>query len=245
MSVNVKNFFYEERHALTAKAASVVLKIVSAQFYFPESVLDVGCGVGTWMAVAKEMGAKRVKGIEGSWLEKIEKISVPRSEIITSDLETEWSNNECFDLSISLEVAEHLSPRAGDRLVSQVCKASPLVLFSAAVPGQGGNGHVNEQWPEYWQTRFASNRYRAIDCVRPQIWNETNIPWWYRQNIILFAHENKAREYFSRLAQLEANEDIPLLGLTHPIPHGKSQENDVAKRHGLIRKIKSRLLRNL
>jgi SAM-dependent methyltransferase len=212
----VEGFFYPKRHALTLNAAKTVFSIVSARFGFPRSVLDVGCGVGTWLYAARANGATKLLGIEGTWIDEVRDLVVPREIIKAVNLEDEWSADLNFELSISLEVAEHLSPGAGSRLVKQLCNASPLVLFSAAVPGQGGNGHVNEQWPEYWQKEFARNEYRSIDCVRPLIWNKTDIPWWYQQNILIFAREDIAGDYYLAIASRRASDDLPVLGIQHP-----------------------------
>lgn len=240
--VNVKGFFYTERNALTLNAAEAVLSIVGARFGSPKSVLDVGCGVGTWLYVAEANGATRLRGIEGTWINEVQDLVVPREIIEVVNLQGDWSVDREFDLSISLEVAEHLSPAAGSRLVKQLCNASPLVLFSAAAPGQGGNGHVNEQWPDYWQKKFANNGYRSIDCVRPVIWNEDNIPWWYRQNILIFVREDIARDYYLTMASKGASDDLPVLGVLHPTP---CLGQNVAPRHSLLRRIARRIRHRL
>jgi 2-polyprenyl-3-methyl-5-hydroxy-6-metoxy-1,4-benzoquinol methylase len=55
-----------------------------------------------------------------------------------------------FDLVVSLEVAEHLPASAADQFVNTLVKHGKKILFSAAIPGQGGQDHLNEQWPDYW-----------------------------------------------------------------------------------------------
>lgn len=236
--VNAEGFFYAKRHALTLNAAETVFSIVSARFGCPRSVLDVGCGVGTWLYAAKANGATKLRGIEGTWIDEVRDLVVPRETIKAVNLEDEWSADLDFELSISLEVAEHLSPTAGSRLVKQLCDASPLVLFSAAVPGQGGNGHVNEQWPDYWQKEFANSGYRSIDCVRPVIWNKTDIPWWYRQNILIFVREDIARDYYSTIASRHASDDLPVLGVLHPAVQ-RNSDRSIFRR--IARSIKQKL----
>jgi hypothetical protein len=61
------------------------------------------------------------------------------------------------------------------------------VLFSAAIPGQGGRHHVNEQFPSYWITRFAMHGFRCFDALRPVLWHRAEVAVWYRQNLLVFS----------------------------------------------------------
>ena len=98
--------------------------------------------------------------------------------------------NRRFDLAICLEVAEHLSPDIGIHLVKLLTNLSDVILFSAAVPHQGGINHINEQWAEYWQEIFAEHGYEYYDVIRPKIWNNKNVKWWYKQNSFLVVKKN-------------------------------------------------------
>jgi hypothetical protein len=90
-----------------------------------------------------------------------------------------------------LEVAEHLPIQSAGGFVAELTALAPFILFSAAIPGQGGTNHLNEQWPEYWATRFAGHGYRVLDCIRPRIWEDDRIDFWYRQNIFLFVDSDQ------------------------------------------------------
>ena len=71
-----------------------------------------------------------------------------------------------------LEVAEHIPPECADIFVESLTWGlAPVIMFSAAVPGQGGTLHLNEQWPAYWASKFAQHGYVLIDCLRPQLWD--------------------------------------------------------------------------
>ena len=89
------------------------------------------------------------------------------------------------------------------------------MLFSAAIPFQGGTHHVNEQWPEYWVKRFHDRGYAVIDCLRQKIWHNDNVEWWYAQNILMFVQ----REHLARhplLQQACANTANHQMALVHP-----------------------------
>jgi hypothetical protein len=65
------------------------------------------------------------------------------------------------------------------------------LLFSAAVPGQGGEHHVNERPLEFWRDRFAARSYRCFDCIRPKVLQDRLIKPWYRYNTLLYVHERR------------------------------------------------------
>jgi SAM-dependent methyltransferase len=152
----------------------------------PQSSVDVGCGDGGWLAVARENGVSDVLGIEGPWIDE-KRLKIPLSQFRRARLDEPLAIARRFDLALSLEVAEHLPPRRAAGLIAELARLAPVVLFSAAVPGQGGVDHKNEQWPSYWAGLFAREGYRAIDGFRFRLWDDPEIAFWYRQNLLLFA----------------------------------------------------------
>jgi SAM-dependent methyltransferase len=154
----------------------------------PSSVLDVGCGIGTWLAAIQSRGIKDVRGVEGPWVATA-KVACDPALLQVCDLETGFDLGRRFDLVICLEVAEHLSPQAAELFVASLVKHSSVVLFSAAIPFQGGDHHVNEQFLPYWIAHFARHRFQPLDIIRGRIWDDSRILWWLRQNVVLFAHD--------------------------------------------------------
>jgi SAM-dependent methyltransferase len=148
------------------------------------TVADVGCGTGTWLAAALERGASEVFGLEGDWVTR-EMLDDGRIRFASTDLDRPFEGPK-VDLVISLEVAEHLQPSRADGFVADLTAMAPAVLFSAAIPGQGGVNHVNEQWQGYWAEKFSAHGYSAYDVIRPAIWTDAGIPPWYRQNTVLY-----------------------------------------------------------
>jgi SAM-dependent methyltransferase len=157
----------------------------------PKSVLDVGCGIGTWLATARDLGVADVAGIEGDWLDK-KLARIPGHLITTFDLEKKFDFGRTFDLVICLEVAEHLSPASATQFVKSLTAHSGVILFSAAIPFQGGHHHVNEQFPDYWSELFRSSGYQPVDFIRRTIWDDPSVLWWLRQNILVFAKQGLA-----------------------------------------------------
>ena len=126
-------------------------------------------------------------GLDCNYIDK-KKLVISEEEFIQTDLNEPVHLNKKYDLSISLEVAEHLPEKSADIFISSLCEASDVVLFSAAVKGQGGTGHVNEQFLSYWQRKFMNKGYFMVDIIRPEIWNNEKIPPYYRQNAVIFVH---------------------------------------------------------
>jgi SAM-dependent methyltransferase len=152
----------------------------------PASVLDVGCGAGTWLAAWRGAGISDVVGVDGDYVDRT-KLQIPSDRFVPTELQEPFSLGRKFDLVQTLEVAEHLDETNADTFVESLARHSDTVLFSAAVPGQGGTHHVNEQWPSYWTEKFAKAGYTCYDILRPRIWADQRILWFYRQNILLFA----------------------------------------------------------
>jgi SAM-dependent methyltransferase len=175
--------FYDNRRAHTAHAAARLLAALPKDLA-RRSVADIGCGTGTFLAAALADGATEAFGMEGDWVTR-EMLDDPRIVFAAQNLEQRFTGPR-VDLAMSLEVAEHLSPARAAGFVADLVTLAPAILFSAAIPGQGGVGHSNEQWPSYWAGLFAAHGYRPFDGLRPQIWTDDAIPAWYRQNAVLY-----------------------------------------------------------
>ena len=171
-------------------AAEQVLPVLFSIFK-PKSILDVGCGLGNWIEVAKKMGVEEVVGVDGSYVNRT-LLKIDDKEFIEKDLAKPFDLNKNFDLAICLEVAEHLPETSADTLIQSIVTHADVVIFSAAIPGQGGQNHINEQWPTYWQELFQKYDYDMIDYFRPKIWNNTKIERWYRQNMFLVVKKGHA-----------------------------------------------------
>jgi SAM-dependent methyltransferase len=185
------NDFYKDRHQRTVYSARAVLSLVLEALPPVHSAVDLGCGVGTWLAVLKEKGVDEVLGLDGSWVAE-ELLEIPKEQFRQVDFEKPVVIQKKYDLAISLEVAEHIPESRAEGFVNSLVTASDFVLFSAAIPFQDGRNHVNEQWQDYWAEIFAAEGYVALDIVRRDIWNDSLIPFWYRQNTVLYAKENRS-----------------------------------------------------
>jgi len=205
--------FFQKEHEIVLQSARQVVPIVMSLLE-PRRIIDVGCGTGVWLSVFQEHGVQDVVGIDGAYVDPAT-LKIPRDKFLTFDLSKTFFMDEAFDLAISLEVAEHLPDSSAAGFVESLTKLSPIVLFSAAIPFQGGVNHLNEQWPEYWARLFADRGFKAIDSIRGRIWNNERVAYYYAQNMLIFCRSDVLQSHPALQAQRERSGDAPL-SLVHP-----------------------------
>jgi hypothetical protein len=114
----------------------------------------------------------------------------PSIKFSNADLETDINDPGNFDLTICVEVAEHLTAGRARRIVETLCSAADVIVFSAAIPLQGGTHHINEQFQSFWAQHFDACGYERCDYFRPRIWLRTDVEPWYRQNLLLYVRRS-------------------------------------------------------
>jgi len=187
----------------TQKGACAALPIIFSDWR-PNSLLDVGCGAGTWLKAALECGILDVFGVDG--------VAIPEDQLLISpelflqqDLTLPWNLNRRFDVVLCLEVAEHLESRFAEDLIQTLTRHADIVVFSAACPGQGGQHHVNCKWPTYWQQIFNDTGFVCGADIRWQMWQNSHIEPWYRQNI-----------FIARRDPVNAGQEERIISVIHP-----------------------------
>jgi SAM-dependent methyltransferase len=151
----------------------------------PASVVDIGCGTGAWLSVFHKRGVGRIRGIDGDYVDR-KSLLIPEDRFLGRDITRPLDLGERFDLVLSVEVAEHIAAHQSDDYLDNLTSLGDVIAFSAAIPNQGGIGHINEQWPDYWKGRFEARGYVLVDCLRRRIWDDRSVERWYRQNLLLY-----------------------------------------------------------
>jgi SAM-dependent methyltransferase len=157
-----------------------------------KSVLDIGCGSGIWLKSFQDRGLC-IRGLDGDYIDR-SSLVIPPDRFRNADLAKPFQV-EATDLAICLEVAEHLPETSADCFIESLTQAAPVIFFSAAIPGQGGMGHVNEQWPSYWKAKFENRGFIAFDAIRRRVWNDDRVLYWYAQNSLLFVRNEVLPKY--------------------------------------------------
>lgn len=210
--IYTKSFFEQLNTGSQQSARETVLLIL--ELVQPKSVVDVGCGNGNWLSVFNKFGIQEILGIDGDYVDPA-MLMIPAKDFLDHDLKLPLQLDRKFDLVVSLEVAEYLPSEFAEVFINYLTKLGPVVLFSAAIPFQGGTGHVNEQWTEYWIKLFKKQGYVVIDCLREKLWDNKKVEPYYAQNIFIFVKQD-CLELYPRLAEKFQNTKTSQLSLVHP-----------------------------
>ena len=208
-----RRYHADHRAGSLASAQAMVPHIV--RLLRPQSVVDVGCGVGAWLSVFSEHGVSDFLGVDSDDVPH-EQLMIPPSRFLASDLSAPLQLDRTFDLALSLEVAEHVPPGAAETFVDTLVRLAPVVVFSAAIPLQGGTGHVNERWQTYWARLFSARGLLAVDALRAGVWDDQRIDWWYRQNTIVYVRQDRLGDD-PALGEARRRTGDRMLDVVHPV----------------------------
>ncbi len=233
-------FEYHERGA--SESAREVVPLV-LEYLRPASVVDVGCGLGNWLAEFKAAGIDDILGLDGSYVDR-SKLLIPADRFVPYDLGGPIDLRRHFELAVCLEVAEHLREDRACGFVQSLTRLAPVVLFSAAIPFQGGDGHLNERWPSYWRDLFLAFDYLLVDVLRKPLWDNPRVMQWYRQNMFFYVDRRRLDDY-PRLAEAVRNpsEALPLsiVHADHYTPLLEFMTRRVAELHRAVVRLGVRL----
>jgi SAM-dependent methyltransferase len=186
-----------------------VLKLIQ-----PQSVIDLGCGIGVFLSVFRELGVADAIGVDGHWVDR-SRLKIPDQTFLSADLRKPFGLGRTFDLAMSTETAEHLPADSADLFVESLTRLAPVVLFSAAAPFVPGNLHINCQWPSYWTRLFKAKGFIAADAIRKRIWTNNEVHWSYSQTMMFFVKIEDLGRY-PLLARELIDETGACLDVVHP-----------------------------
>lgn len=213
MSYEYDSEFFDFVDASAGRSARRFIELVEQNVFTARrvaDVIDVGCGRGVWAAEWRRRGATRVFGVDGDYVSR-DTLLIPRECFLAADLSKPFNADARFELVQCLEVAEHIAPEAADTLIDGLVRHGDVIVFSAAVPGQGGEHHVNERPYAYWRDMFLARSYEMYDAIRPLLRNELDVEPWYRYNTFVYANRTGAERLSAqaRARQVTATQTVP------------------------------------
>jgi hypothetical protein len=168
--------------------------------------------VGGWCKAFKENGVKKVLCIDHPSIQS-EDLMVEEIEFYRFDLDKKMPDPQEFDWAISIEFAEHIKKAKSESIVKFLTQSAHVILFSAAIPRQGGLAHINEQRPKFWRELFKAEGFEVIDAIRPQILFDSSIPSYLRQNLYLYVKQDCLDSIKKKLGlSLLIPEDFEIVG---------------------------------
>jgi SAM-dependent methyltransferase len=208
---NYEDRFFDYIEAGARRSAQHIIAFLRLHLHVA-SVLDVGCGRGVWVDEWRRSGVEDAVGADGTYV-STDRLLIPKEQFVVLDLSQTFCLDRRFDLVQSLEVAEHIPVSQAEVFVDNLIAHSDVILFSAAVPGQGGEFHVNEQSYEYWREAFARRGFEVFDCVRPNIARIGAISPWYRYNTFLYARGSALDRIPEEFRRMQLRRDEPITDL--------------------------------
>lgn len=181
--------------------------------YGPKSIIEFGCGNGELSKAVANAGIT-VTAIDGyakpdfSGYDNITFYRIDLNDPITVENFLTIQNQK-FDVAICMEVAEHLDPAVSKILIDSLTSAADVVIFSAAVPEQDGEGHINCRSRSFWHEQFEKNNFLLKDSIRSQIRNNEKVGRWYALNTVDYvrsAGNPSIKDYQNLVANLVASE---------------------------------------
>ncbi|MEP7197124.1 MAG: methyltransferase domain-containing protein [Saprospiraceae bacterium] len=189
--------YHSEIEETASESAFHVIRILNSMFK-PKSIVDVGCGRGTWLNAWKQSGVEDILGIDGGHQDQT-RLLISKEYFREFDLNKALVLDRKFELASCLEVVEHLDKNSSETIVQSLINLSDIIVFSAAVPKQGGFKHINEQWPSYWAKKFETQGFVFLDALRWKLLNEEKVAWWYRQNLFIVIKKELYERSYSHL----------------------------------------------
>ena len=196
----------------STRSAQNVAPLVISQLKIG-SILDVGCGAGAWLAEYRRLGVPVCVGVDGGYVSP-SSLLIPSSAFQPKNIAEPFHLQQRFDLVQCLEVGEHVPTAASHTLIDNLVRHGDTILFSAAIPGQGGENHINEQPYEFWRALFAERGYAPYDFLRPMLRDNPSVESWYRHNMMLYVAEEFRLRLPSSVAAARIPENKPIADIS-------------------------------
>jgi predicted RNA methylase len=174
--------------------------------YQPKRIIDFGCGTGDLARAFASRGVT-VVAIDGYstpdfsaysniHFTKVDLNNVAATQKFLKQFEAK------FDLAISIEVAEHLNPDVSSSFIEWMTSMADVIVFSAAVPSQDGDGHINCRSRSDWYQFIKQHEYVIADTLRQHFTLNPRLGLWHKFNIVDYVQKDSVFAKKINLAEL-------------------------------------------
>jgi hypothetical protein len=223
---NTKTYTHEF-YADVASRADITSQIVAeavSKFLTIQTLTDVGCGSGIWTKnfLLKNNAINKAFTIDlpGTDREYLDSQSRDVYKVVNIDKDLTMDPSlpsGVVDLVICVEVLEHIQELSARELISEFGKKTKFLVFSAAIPGQGGTHHINEQKYSYWYKHLRKAGFIPLDIFRDLL-KISEVPSYYKNNLIFcinlnFSKSNQKNFDFFEMLRLVVSDPADLRSL--------------------------------
>jgi 2-polyprenyl-3-methyl-5-hydroxy-6-metoxy-1,4-benzoquinol methylase len=191
--------FYNSVSSRAVQSARITAGAIAGAIE-PVSVVDIGSGQGVWLhtisefvPTVKRAVALDIQSHKSPFFDALLKSSIDFKFVEANFENSSTLPDEQFDMAICLEVLEHLTPDTAVEVARDIGKKCSCLIFSAAILGQGGTGHINEQKFSYWMQLMRDQGFIALDIFRPALRKADDVPSYYKQNMMFFWHPQNSK----------------------------------------------------
>jgi SAM-dependent methyltransferase len=169
--------------------------------YKPKKIIEFGCGPGHLTRALAKLGASVVAldAFSSPDFGDYPNVKFDKIDLNDSALLSRFLTGKQFDMAICTEVAEHLQPSSSEHLIRCLTGCAPVVIFSAAIPHQGGHGHINCADRGFWHGLFVKYDFKVVDSLRKKLRGNESLAIWYKLNVL---------DYISTQRDVITEEDV-------------------------------------
>lgn len=181
---------YYKRHLVQYREWENAVGRNIVEILHPSSILDLGCGVGSYLEGALFAGCKNLLGIDISHDVAKEFFTNEIAGYLQCGNIAEKLNLQPFDCVMSFESAEHIDPKGTDQFIKNLTELSQkYIVFTAAPPGQRGTGHINCREKKFWINEIQRNGFiyhKDLVDYFVSVWTDYKAPNYILKNLMVF-----------------------------------------------------------
>jgi hypothetical protein len=140
----------------SSESARWLHKYLTQFKYNIESIIDVGCGKGTYLLPFIGDNIE-IFGIDMKYYD--EKIFIPNNCFNAFDFRKPYTVTMKYDAALCIGIADYFPSNCTEQLVKLLTSLSDLIIFSPQISSPGFLNYNDENTEEYWNNLFNKNNF--------------------------------------------------------------------------------------